>query len=334
MAGGSRLPRTPASIRRWNSMALSEQLATVRDVCGTKGQKLLKGFDGGLAVGAGYKKSANEVSDEICLGVLVERKAEGSHVRPIPKRVEVFLVRSGKRTKFSIPTDVEELGDGEPHAALNLAQGVRAFNRTNTSQGVPGAVCCVVADTRCPPNYYAVGCRHVLALSLLTSGCAAFNATDVADRAMTTRFAELHATPPMAANGQPCLDAAISMIYLGSQVEWLAPGNVRPLAVEPGAQQPANCFVYTPNGPLPATFVKEWANVPLPYPNCGNVVIAAAYQFKAATQGGHSGSPVMTPQGLLFGMHFWGDTRNQVAYAIPAFMLFQPGLFSVSIHLA
>jgi hypothetical protein len=313
-------------------MTASEQLATVREVCGAKGKALLKGFDGGLAVGAGYKKSADEVSKDICLGVLVQRKVESPDVCPIPKRVEVFLTRDGRRTKVSIPTDVEELGDGEPHAALNLAQGVRAFNRMNAGQGVLGAVCCIVADQNIPPHHYVLSCRHVLALSLITTACAAFNATDVADRAMTTRFAALYSALPMAANGQPCLDAAISMIQPGSQVGWLGQGNMRPVAVEPGVQQPYNCFVYTPNGPVPAIFVKEWANIPLPYPHCGNIVIAAAYQFQSPTVGGHSGSPVMTPQGLLFGMHFWGDAAKRVAYAIPAFVLFQPGLFS-SLHL-
>jgi hypothetical protein len=315
-------------------MGAEEQLATVREVCGAKGSALLKRFDGGLAVGAGFKKTANQVGQDICLGVLVQRKVKKNLVRPIPTRVEVYLARGGKRSKVSIPTDVEELGDGEPHAIQNLAHGVRAFNRANPTQGIPGAVCCIVADSSVPPNHYLLGCRHVLALSLLTSGCTAFNATDAADRAMTTRVATLHSTPPMAANGRPCLDAALSMILPGVQVGWLGPGNVRPVAVEPGAQQPSNCFVYTPNGPLPAKFVKEWANLPLPYPNCGNVVIAAAYQFQALTVGGHSGSPVMTPQGLLFGMHFWGDTGKQLAFAIPAFMLFQPGLFPVSLRLA
>jgi len=315
-------------------MDASEQLATVREVCGAKGKKLLKNFDGALAVGAGFKKSANEVSEEICLGVLVQKKIDSPDIRPIPARVEVFVARQGQRTKVSIPTDVEELGDGEPHAALNLAQGVRAFNRLNKAQGVPGAVCCIVADQSNPSSLYVLSCGHVLALQLITQGCAVFNATDVADRAMTTRIAELHAVLPLIPNGKPCLDAAISMIIPGSQVGWLGPGNVRPRAVEPGVQQPANCFVYTPNGPLPAIFVKEWANIPLPYPQCGKIVIAAAYQFKAATIGGHSGSPVMTPQGLLFGMHFWGDSANQVAFAIPAFVLFQPGRFALNIQLA
>ncbi len=41
----------------------------------------------------------------------------------------------------------------------------------------------------------------------------------------------------------------------------------------------------------------------------------------------------MTPQGLLFGMHIWGDTAKQIAFAIPAFVLFQPGLFSLNFHL-
>lgn len=323
----------PVPVRRWNELPQEQQLAAVREVCGTKGVALLKRFDGVIAVGAGYKKSADRVSEVICLGMLVKKKRTTKVVRPVPERLLVTVVRDGKRVRLSIPTDVEELGKGKPHTPVNLAQGVRAFNRNNAKQGVPGAACCVVVDSNQPSNRYILGCRHVLALSLLTTGCTAFNATDVANRGMTTRVGQLFFPLPMAPDGQPCLDAAISLIDPSIPVNWLSAHGIRPTVVEPGVQQPQNCFVFTPNGPLQAVFVKEWANVPLKYAGCGTVIIAGVYQFQAATVGGHSGSPVMTPDGTLFGMHFWGDQSQSLALAIPAFMLFQPGRFPVNIQL-
>ena len=324
----------PIAVRRWNELNPEQQLAAVREVCGSKGPALMKRFDGVLAVGAGFKKSANAVSETICLGVLVKKKRARNIFRPVPERVLLSLIRDGKHVRLSIPTDVEELGKGRPHGPVNVAQGVRAFNRNNPNQGVPGAACCVVVDANQPANRFILGCRHVLALSLLTTGCAAFNATDVADRGMTTRVGQLFFPLPMAPNGQSCLDGAISLVDPSIPVDWLSAQGVRPSVVEPGVQQPQNCFVFTPNGPLQAVFVKEWANVPLQYARCGTVVIAGAYQFQAATVGGHSGSPVMALDGTLYGMHFWGDPSQSLAMAIPAFMLFQPGRFPVSIRLA
>ena len=322
----------PAAVRRWDALTAQEQLAAVREVCGSKGPALIKRYKGVIAVGAGFKKSADAVSKTICLGLLVKKKQTRNLSHPVPERLLVSLVRDGKRVRFSIPSDVEELGKAQPH--FNAALGVRAFSRNNSTQGVPGAVCCIVQDASQPPNRFVLGCRHVLALSLLTTGCAAFNDTDVADRAMTTKVGGLFAVLPMAPDGQPCLDAALAIIDSSAQVDWSSDNGIRPLNVEPGVDQPLNCIVFTPDGPLSAVFVKEWANVPLKYAQCGTVVIAAAYQFQAPTIGGHSGSPVMSLDGTLHGMHFYGDPSQSLAMAIPAFMLFQPGLFGVDFQLA
>ena len=319
-------------MRRWNELNPGQQLAAVREICGTRGMALQKRFDGVIAVGAGFKMSAGIVSEAICLGLLVQKKRTIRVARPIPPRLGFSLKRGASRLRISVPTDVEELGEGEPHA-VNVAQGIRAFNRHNPSQGVPGAACCLVEDVNQPSDRYVLSCRHVLALSLISGECAAFNDTDVADRAMSTRIGQLFFPLPMASNGQPCLDGAISLLDPSIPVQWQAQG-VTPATVEPGVDQPSNCYVFTPNGPLPAAFVKEWANVQLQYANCGTVVIAGAYQFQADTVGGHSGSPVMTQDGTLFGMHFWGDPGQRLALAIPAFMLFQHGRFPVDIRLA
>ena len=313
----------------------AEQLSLVREVCGTRGRQLTKRFTDALAVGAGYKKSGGEVSSDICLGLLVKRKKKrlGGLVRPIPQRIEVVVQRGGKRVRVAIPTDVEELGKGKPQA-FNLAKGICAFNRRNSAQWVNGAACAVVVDKAEPANRFILGCHHVLALSRATAACKPVKTTDVGGRSSHSKFGQLFYPLPMAADGRPCLDAAISLIDHDSEVHWTSSDGIRPLRVEPGVKQPANCFVFTPDGPLPARFVKEWANYTLPYPRCGMVVIAAVYQFVAPTLGGHSGSPVMTTDGTLFGMHFWGDPAQQMALSIPAFVLFQSGLFPLNFDLA
>jgi len=323
----------PAAVSRWEAMSRAQQLTAVRLVCGSKGRALMKKFDGTLAVGAGYKKSANAVSEHVCLGLLVRRKGIKGVTRPVPKRIEFDVLVDGRKVRLSIPTDVEELADGAPHG-VNLADGVHAFNRDDKSEGVSGAACCLVADSNAPPNLFVLSCRHVLALSILTSGCQAFNASDVADAAMTTRLGGLYASLPMASDGQPYLDAAISLVTPGADVNWIGPDGVSPVAVDPGVVHPQNCNAYTPRGILPAPFVKEWAKIPLSYPNCGDVVIEVAYQFQAATQPGDSGSPLMTSDGVLHAMHFWGDPAQQLAFAIPAFALFRQGQFPVDFNLA
>jgi len=326
--------KAPLAERRWDAMSFGDQLAAVREVCGLRGSSLIDRFEDVLAVGAGFKKSAFNVTDRVCIGLLVRKKKKRVRGRkpPIPHRLLVTLVRDGRRIRLSIPTDVEELGDGRPHG-FNAAEGIRAFNRNDPTQGVPGAACCVVVDQADPRNRFVLGCHHVLALSLLTSGCAVFKDTDVGTRAPTQKYGELFHALPMAADGAPCLDAAISLVDSNADIAWLSSEGIKPVTVEPGVNQPTNCFVFTPTGALPAMFVKEWANVPLQYESCGTVVIAAAYQFQAATVGGHSGSPVMSPDGTLHGMHFWGDPGQQMAMAIPAFMLFQSGRFPVKLAL-
>jgi len=326
---------TSLPVRRWNAMTPEQQLAAVREVCGSKGSALVKRFDDVIAVGAGFKKSDGAVSTYVCLGLMVKKKKKylANVSKPIPERLMVTVLRNDKPVRLSVPTDVEELGMGKPHQGVNTAAGVRAFNRSNPTQGVPGAACCIVIDESDATNRFILGCHHVLALSLLTSGCAFFKDTDVSGRGTVPKFGGLFHPLPMTADGDPCLDAALSLVDSGVEVSWESSDGIKPVRVEPGVKQPLNCFVFTPNGPLAAAFVKEWANIPLQYARCGTVVIAAAYQFQASTQGGHSGSPVMTTDGTLHGMHFWGDEQQQLSMAIPAFMLFRPGLFPVNFKL-
>lgn len=332
MASRKRLgTNSSASSINWSNLTAEEKLAVVRNLCGLRGNQLKRRFDGVLAVGAGYKKSSCEISREICIGFLVQKKRKRRLKSPIPSHISAYINRNGRKIHLRIPTDVEELGSGKLHSAINLALGIRASSVKDDAVGVPGAICCVVEQIDQPLNRYVLGCHHVLALSLLTMNCSATQST-IRDRSANRIIGHLFDFTAMSGDGQTCVDAALALVDPRADVRWNRSG-VSPSSIDPGVEPPEGCFVYTPDGRLPAHFVKEWANVPLLYPQCGQVVIESAYQFQADTIGGHSGSPVMKPDGTLHGMHFWGDVSQSMAFAIPAFVLFRPGLFSVNFRL-
>lgn len=58
----------------------------------------------------------------------------------------------------------------------------------------------------------------------------------------------------------------------------------------------------------------------------------AVLRYRTATVEGDSGSAVVGPDGTLFGMHFY-EFDNGIACAIPAYILFRPGLFTINIKL-
>lgn len=328
---GSNMPRQKKTDRvTWDSLERADQLRTLRLICGKKADSIKAQYSDVLAVGIGYKRVKGEVVNRLALALLVGKKISTAS-RPIPSVIKLKLNDGGQKRTFLIPTDVEELGDGAPQAAVNVAEGIRAQSPVDPKAVVPGAACCVVEQTNDRRNRYVLSCHHVLALSLLTQSCNAANSV-LKDITGSKIIGQLFSYLPMSATGQPCLDAALAIIEPGDAVIW-EKNLVTPSAVDPGFQQPQGCSVYTPDGAIPARFIKEWANIPLPYPRCGTVTIRAVYQFQAATKPGHSGSPVMDANGTLHGMHFWGSPTRGDAYAIPAFVLFQPRLFPIDFTL-
>jgi len=316
------------TLNEWDKFSHSEKIEILRLICGEYGTILKRRFSSILAIGLGFKTKGNFVVKDLCLAFLVKEKKDGKP-RPVPPAIKFSLNFRGKRTRLAIPTDVEELGEGKPHAVVNVAGGIHAVLAQNPQIGIFGSACCVVSQDDNAQNRYVLGCHHVLALSLLTRDC---DAEDGYLQVGNQTIGRLYEYLPMSASGQACIDAAIAILDPDVPVIWEQP-NIAPSNVSPGITQPSNCWVFSPNGPLQAEFVREWADVPLNYPNAGTVIIRAAYQFSADTKPGHSGSPIMEPDGTLHGMHFWGDSSRRMSFAIPAFVLFQPGLFSVSFNL-
>lgn len=315
--------------QRFESLPLQEQLAMARNFCGRREKQLVKKYSVN-AIGVGYKTTGGNVLTKTCIAFLVIKK-DTRAANPIPAEIYTTVRVGGKEVRYSIPTDVEEIAGGQPQSGANLALGINVVSTKNQNVSLDGAACCIVRQVNNPTNRYVLGCHHVLALSLGSPQCAPADAY-VRPRSSPYVVGRLYEYLTMSPGGVRSLDAALALVNPLSMTEWNA-GGVKPTRVEPGVARPLNCRIFTPRGSLNAQFVKEWANVSLPYPNCGTVVIAAVYQFVADTLPGDSGSPVMQLDGTLHGMHFWGDPTQRMAFAIPAFMLFRFGVFSLNFEL-
>lgn len=281
-------------------------------------------YPGLLSLGLGYKRVAGKPHPQLCLAFLVERKSPDAP-HQLPRFVSGMADVRGRRQRVEIPTDVEELGDSRPHLGDNAADGIFVASPTRPELNGIGAVCCLVrAQGR--PGLFALSCHHVLTIgNRVSCGGAAPDAV-IADRAARIPYGRLADCGPMVANRNNQLDAAIAALQPGVAVTWNRNGR-RPLRVDMGIREPANCSILAPRGNLAATFVKTWVNVPLPYPTYGPIRMACVYQFDAPTRPGDSGSPVMDSAGTLYAMHFWGTESDSFSLAIPAGYLFSPGLF-------
>jgi hypothetical protein len=313
--------RSSASAR-WSDLSEQRKLAVLAGLCSRRSKTFKREFANVLSVGLGYKTSAGEVRPHLCLGFLVDRKTDS--VRPVPTFIDTFIDMDGRRRRVSVPTDVEELGDSEPQAT-NVADGILVVSPGNPVVRATGAVCCLV-KLEGQADLFALSCHHVLTLSPKAGGCRVISGAVVANRAGSP-IGQLYEAVPMSPNTSSQLDAAIALIDPQVQVDWNH-GGMRPTSVDMGLSEPVDCTVYAPGGPLDAVYIKTWPEVRLPYPGCGTVQIACAYQFTVDTRPGDSGSPVMGPAGTLYAMHFWGSPSTRFAMAIPAGYLFSPGVFA------
>jgi hypothetical protein len=300
------------------------QLKVLADLTERRGRELRRRYSNILAVGLGQKAVAGKVLPQLCLGFLVREKSRGAPAQ-VPASVTTTVRYRGRLRRVSVPTDVEEAGQGEPQLATNAADGVLIASPSNAALRAKGAVCCLVR-VQGRSGLYVLSCHHVLTLSGTLGQCRVQRDALVADGSGVP-YAQLFDWVPMTPGAPSQLDAAISLVQAGNNVVWGHSG-MQATAVDFGETKPENCSIFAPQGRvIPARFRKVWRELELPYPGC-LVKIATAYQFDAQTFGGDSGSPVMDANGRLYGMHFWGDPQRSFALSIPAGLLFGPRVFA------
>ncbi|ANM30642.1 hypothetical protein ABI59_15265 [Acidobacteria bacterium Mor1] len=254
----------------------------------------------------------------------------------VPSSVSAYVTVGGRKRRCSIPTDVEELGWGEPEDAI-IARPPRGRKQSI------GSACCEVELAGDPESIYLLGCHHVFALSSKNPG---LQPDEDAYLVRTDDTGQEFDVGPLAeyTNLSPggnrfAMDAALALIEdEDSLVPWIS--DLYPSSIYMGNLIPKECEIATPTGVIPAECLSEQFGVALEYRNGQTRRFASVYESEADTYPGDSGSALIDEDGRLLGMHFYGLVRERpgggqiyVSVAIPAYRLFGRGVFSGDISL-
>ncbi len=110
-------------------------------------------YNGIQGLSIGYKETAHQKSDVVCLKLLVEKKKPKGKLRnPAPQSIQSL---DGKR---EIPVDVEEVGRLMAHNGTLFPGASIAHERRNA-----GTLGIVVNQRNTPERKYLLSCRHVIA---------------------------------------------------------------------------------------------------------------------------------------------------------------------------
>lgn len=316
--------------QNWTSLPTDVQLEVLQKVWAKHSAAIRLEFPNVASVGIGYKAVDGVLQPYMSLAFLVDKKS--NDCAQLPTAIRTSVVHQGVRVQVSIPTDVEEFGDSGPQLSYNASAGVVVRSKQVPGKAAGGAICCLVkVDGK--PGLHMLSCHHVLTLAEHVGACrAASDATVFTPNGQ--RIGELAENASLTPGVASQVDAAIALIDEGADVTWRHSG-MQPLSVNMGeSEPPRSCTVYAPDGSLiPARFNKSFPDTHIKFPNCGLIRIDC-YKFDARTRSGDSGSPILSENGTLQAMHFWGDDGGTFSLAIPAGYLFSPGLFSGELILA
>lgn len=279
---------------------------------------------------------------ELCLRVLVQRKWRGGRARRgmVPAVVPLRVRRAdGTRVDCLVPTDVDRLDPrgGRLHAALNLTQGLRVRSAKG-GRSLFGAPCCLVEDAQRPGRRLLLGCHHVFTLSLGAPHCKVLDDARVERAHDGAPLGVLADWASLGGPGKAGLDAAL--VELQPPVDEVRAWGRRPTRVAgPLEMPPAGSRILAPDqpglgrhGPLPARFVSQQFEVTLSF-SCGrSLKLRQALECLAETEPGDSGSPLVGPDGTLYGMHFYENEKGR-SLCLPAHELFRKGVFGTTITL-
>lgn len=316
--------------QRWISLPKNVQLEVLQKVWAEQSAAIRQEYPNVASVGLGYKAVNGVLQPYMSLAFLVDKKS--SNGAQLPTAIKTSVLHEGKRLPVSIPTDVEEFGDSGPQLSYDASGGVIVRSVQVPGKAAGGAVCCLVkVDGK--RGLHMLSCHHVLTLAEHVGACrAASNVTVFTPDG--NRIGVLVENASLTPGAASQVDAAIALIDDGTDVTWRHSG-MQPRSVNMGeAEPPRDCTVYAPDGSLiSAKYNKTFPDTHIEFPNCG-VIRIDCYKFDAKTRRGDSGSPIISEDGTLQAMHFWGDNGGTFSLAIPAGYLFSPGLFSGELILA
>lgn len=293
-----------------------------------------------IVVGPANQKAKNAriMTDELCLRVIIKGKkkpapksqdgdgrgqkqkqsVKGDSWR-VPPFVTTYTTIKGKRARLQIPTDVETMVVAVAQSRIDVCDGAGLCDF--------GSACCFVAKIGEPGRRFLLGCAHVFALGSQLNGRVASSATL---RRGGSVIGSLHEATLLTQPGdRRGFDAALAETNGTASIPWLA----RPRNWMRRSEVPFDVVIHSFNGR--GTGQRTGDLQTRQRVRYGTVVreVGPIWKFEnASTIEGDSGSAVMNGDRLV-GMHIAGDVKNRIAFAHPAWALFDDQPFTVPISL-
>lgn len=331
----------------WSSLDRATQFRIALEIATKRGKQLARAHSNVISVGAGFRSQdrIGVLTQEVCLRYLVRKKWKRRRPDGVPPQVGSVALVGGRRVRVSVPTDVSEFIGGSPHSPLNITDGITSRNEGQLVDY--GSSCCLVRNAAIPGERYLLSCYHVFSPSLSDApssslDCLGPTGVDLGqlleianpDAPSTGLDAALVLLEDANVDSLPnwsqvpaarATDFDISQLTEGGQLSVYG----RRVAPAVGGRQ-----AVTRTGPLPASFHSYFPDaLPFDYrATAGRFLsIACTIQYVCDVLPGDSGSAVLDANGMLVGMHFYGQGDTGFAMAAPR--LFDPGVFSIALDL-
>ena len=331
----------------WSRLDRTTQFRIAVDVATRRGAALARQHANVLSVGAGLRSRdwSRVLSDEVCLRFLVARKWKTRRPGGVPSHIGSVARVGGHLLRVAIPTDVSEFSGGSPQAFLDLTGGIVSRNAGQPVDS--GAMCCMVHNAAMPGERYLLTCYHLFSPTLSDAPGGGLDCVGPLGSPLGQVLEVANPDAPSAG-----LDAALVLLddpTLDSLPTWSQVPLRRATDVDIGRLTEAGPLsicarrmapaidgrpAVTRTAPLPADFHSYFPH-PLPFDyraTAGRVLsIAGTVQYVSPVLPGDSGSAVLDGDGVLVGMHFFG--QGNTGFAMSAPRLFGPGVFSIELEL-
>lgn len=339
----------------WRELSVATKLRIIGQVLSERATYFRKKYPAVTGMSAGYRVTRSQNlphMDEVCLRFTVRAKwAQGvPKGRLLPASVSRTVSVNNRRMKIRIPTDVSAYQEGRQQST-DLTNGIEIdFGAVGPNYGVS---LCIVSDVDAPDNKFLLTCQHVVDprlsgefdnnICVNSANLALLGICNKALGAMLTLDAALIPLRSGAFGRISSWRTLISSVVGHSEIHDLMNRHETLFLL---------CRSRTPSTATLAAVSRtrkievrlesvDHDNETLKYVGTNRSEysfnrLIKYYFLSEPSKPGDSGSAVVTADGRLVGMHFYGMIENNsrsLGFAIEASALFQNGLFPINISL-